>query len=229
VLLKNNPNKRHQGIEVDIVREALSLMGHTLKAKALPAKLLKKSLKNKSKDFDAVSGVNLSDDKYFYSNPIIEQKKIAISRNVDDINLRSAADLMPFKIATRQGTFTTLGSRFKDVYHPAKGSHKSRYKEFAKDGQIYKNFAEKKSDVIIMDKESFVYCRVKMPGLINESDKLNFSPIFPHRVRFYVAFKDRRVRDQFNKSLDTLHFEGSYQRIINFYTNLNSNTLQTLE
>jgi hypothetical protein len=211
-------HKDHTGIEYSIIKQAVILMNHTLKAKSIPPRELKRAIKNFSR-VDAVSGVKKSNDKYFYSDPILEIENFAVSKIKHDIHLSSISNLSPFNISSRTGAYAYLGKGFRKLYHPNTGSHRSRYKQFDNDIKQHMNFWEPGSEVVmITDKESFEHHKRLLSEAYDTTEDATFAPIFSTNSRFYVAFKSRKLRNEFNEALSTLKFEGTYNRVLKHYS-----------
>ena len=213
-------NAFRQGFYVDLVLSSFKLMGIQAKAEFMPIRALKKSLKN-YETIDLAVGVNLSKDNYYYSIPLAEIENIAITKDINEFDVSSISDLMPYSVMGREGDYTRLGGAFLKLYHPKNGSHKSRYSENDNMLDLTKKFWNDDIDVIITDRFSFEHYSSALSIDHNVDEYITYHKIFPIRQRLYVAFKSKKLRDRFNKALETLIFDGSYQNLYDFYTKTN--------
>ena len=208
----------HNGIEYSIIRQAFQLMGEELIAKSIAPKNLKRAIK-KFRRVDAVSGVKKSNDKFFYSDPILEIENIAISKASQEIKLDSISNLAPFQISSRRGSYTTLGRGFNRLYHPKSGSHKTRHTQYDRDLDQHIDFWKPGSETImITNRLSFEHYKNLLSESYHTSEEVTLSPIFPSSSRYYIAFRSRELRNEFNEALATLKFEGTYKRIFRHYS-----------
>ena len=214
---KDVGHKKHHGIEFGIIKQTLLRMGLSLKTHAIEPNSLKRAIRN-FKKLDAVSGVNLSKDKFHYSDPILEIEYLAITKAKNKIDLKSTSDITPFSIIAREGVYSTLGRGFNKAYNPRSGSHKMLYYQYSRDIDLHKRFWTSESDLImIADREAFEHYKAMLKERYDTSEPVNFSSIFPQKSRYYVAFRNKKLRDEFNDALSTLKFEGTYQRILDHY------------
>ena len=208
---KSQPN----GIEVDIFREALALIGHTLKVEIMPKSQLKRAIKTR-RHIDAVSAVNLSKDKFHYSDVMVIFIDFAVSKSSNNISLNRVSDLAPYAVSTWPGAYTVLGSEFAKLYG-RKGTHRHNYSQFSNQLHQQEEFWTNKTEVMILDRYIFAYFQKLLADKYATSQKLDFVNLFGH-VNYRAAFKDRKLKDRFNDALSILRFNGKYQEIIDRYT-----------
>lgn len=211
---RDNKNRPH-GIEIDIFREALALSGHTLKVKIMPKARLKRSIKTK-RSIDAVSAVNLSKDKLHYSDVMVTFVDFAVSKASNNISLNSIADLAPYTVSAWPGAYTVLGNTFAKLYGK-RGTHKQNYTEYSNQLFQHEDFWSNKTEVMVLDRFIFAYFKKQLANKYATSQPIKFNHLFGH-VNYRAAFKDKRLRDQFNDGLSILRFNGKYQEIIDRYT-----------
>ncbi len=205
----------NHGIEVDIFRETLKLMGHTLKIKTMDRGLVKRSLSS-SKKVDIASGVNLSTDRYHYSDKIIEYVNFAITLENDNISLNSVNDLRHYSISTWPGAHTALGPAFARLYG-RKGTHRNSYTQFSSQLQQNIAFWSNETEAMIIDRNIFAYYRNMLKDTLPTFRKVVMAPLFNKETPYYAAFKDKKLRGEFNDALATIRYNGTYQKIIDKY------------
>ena len=217
-MIRAEGHEKHYGIEFSIVRQAILLMHKNVKPKSIPPRELKKSIK-KFRNIDAVSGVGRSfKDKLYYSQPILENTYIAVSRSSLGSKINSVSNLSSYRVSARTGSYATIRDGYAKLYHPKKGTHTNRYKEYDSNLNQHADFWKPGSEVVmITTKESFDHYRALLGRNYDTSVEVDIAEIFPTKIRLYVAFKNRKLKNEFNEALEDLKFEGVYSRIFNHY------------
>jgi ABC-type amino acid transport substrate-binding protein len=217
-MIRAEGHEKHYGIEYSIVRQSLLLMHRNIKPKSIPPRELKKSIK-KFRNIDAVSGVSRSfKDKLHYSQPILEHTYIAVSRSSLGSKINSVSNLSSYRVSARTGSYATIKDGYAKLYHPRKGTHTDRYKEYDSNLNQHANFWKPGSEVVmITTKESFNHYRALLERNYDTSIEVDVAEIFPTKIRLHVAFKDRKLKNEFNEALEDLKFEGVYSRIFKHY------------
>ena len=217
-MIRAEGHEKHYGIEYSIVRQAILLMHKNIKPKSIPPRELKKSIK-KFRNIDAVSGVSRSfRDKLYYSKPILENTYIAVSRSSLGSKINSVSNLSSYRVSARTGSYATIRDGFSKLYHPKKGTHTNRYKEYDSNLNQHANFWKAGSEVVmITTEESFNHYRALLGATYDTSVEVELAQIFPTKIRLYVAFRNRNLKNEFNEALEDLKFEGVYSRIFKHY------------
>jgi len=217
-MIRAEGHENHYGIEYSIVRQAILLMHKNIKPKSIPPRELKRSIK-KFRNIDAVSGVGRSfKDKLYYSQPILEDTYVAVSKASLGSKINSVSNLSSYRVIARTGSYATVRDGYQKLYHPKKGTHTSRYKEYDSNLQQHAEFWKPGSElVLITTKESFEHYRLLLANKYDTSVKVQIAEIFPTKIRQYVAFKNRKLKNEFNNALEDLKFEGVYNRIFTHY------------
>jgi len=217
-MIRAEGHEKHYGIEYSIIRQAMILMHYEIKAKSIPPRELKKSIK-KFRNIDIVSGVTRSKkDKLYYSNPILEIEYIAVSKNSLNAGINSISNLSGFNVIARTGSYATIKDGYSKLYHPKKGSHKHKYKEYDSSIKMHADFWKAGSEaVLITTKESFNHFRMLLADTHDTNEDVTIGEVFPTKTRLYTAFKSNKIRKEFNEALEDLKFEGTYTRIFDHY------------
>ncbi len=217
-MLRSEGHETHYGIEYSLVRQAFILMGRELNAKSIPPRELKKSIKN-FRNIDVVSGVSKSKkDRLYYSNPILEITYIAVSKNSLNAGINSISNLSGFNVIARTGSYATIKDGFHKLYHPRKGTHKRKYKEYDNNLKMHSDFWKAGSEVVLITtKVGFNHFRMLLAGTHDTNKGVTINEIFPTKTRLYVAFKNKKIRKEFNDALEDLKFEGQYNRVFKHY------------
>lgn len=211
-------HENHFGIEYSIIRQTAILMNRDIKPKSIPPRELKKSIK-KFRNIDMVSGVTRSlKDKLYYSTTLLEETYIAVSKSSLQTNINSISNLSGFNVIARTGSYVTILDGFGKLYHPKKGTHKHKYKEYDSNIKMHADFWKAGSEnVMITTKESFEHFRMLLAGTHDTNADVVINEIFPTKTRLYVAFKNNKLKKEFNEALEDLKFEGTYSRIFDHY------------
>ena len=217
-MIRAEGHEKHFGIEYSIIKQATILMHYEMKPKPIPPRELKRSIK-KFRGIDIISGVTRSrKDKLYYSNPILEIAYIAVSKNSLNAGINSISNLSGFNVIARTGSYATIKDGYVKLYHPKKGSHKHKYKEYDSSIKMHADFWKAGSEaVLITTKESFNHFRMLLADTHDTNEDVTINEIFPTKTRLYVAFKNKHIRKEFNEALEDLKFEGTYTRIFDHY------------
>ena len=217
-MIRAEGHENHYGIEYSIIKQAMILMHYEVKVKPIPPRELKKSIK-KFRSIDVISGVTKSKkDKLYYSNPILEIAYIAVSKNSLNAGINSISNLSGFNVVARTGSYATIKDGYGKLYHPRRGSHIHKYKEYDSNIKMHADFWKAGSEaVMITTKEGFDHFRMLLAGTHDTNEDVTINEIFPTKTRLYVAFKNKQIRKEFNEALEDLKFEGTYQRIFDHY------------
>ncbi len=208
-----------QGIELEILREAFSVTGHTVQIKYLP--LFRTFSQLKAGKIDGVINIKKGMiDNIFYSDEVITFQNCAISLAKKGYpDFRDLSFLRGKYIIAFQRAPTILGEEFAKI-----ASNNDKYEEIAEqDRQVLRFFLERNADFIVMEKQIFNYYRKKA---LNDktighkaASPVKFHILFPP-THYRFAFKDKKVRDAFNIGLKTIRANKKYFRIIKKYEEL---------
>lgn len=206
-----------KGMEVDIVSEALKIAGFSLRERQLEPSKLKKELRD-NKRIEAASGVNRVRDKFYYSQVVNRLEIVAITKSKNNIDIETVSDIAPYTIGARQGLYSALGKEFRKRHHPRRGALKERYFEYVDYSYQVSDFFNDEVEVLLIDIDAFNYHQ-EMQRRDGVDDEVDIHRVFPTEIWQYVAFKNKKLRNKFDKALDMLKYEGTYKNSIEFYKN----------
>ena len=217
-MIRAEGHEKHYGIEYSIIRQAMILMHYEIKAKSIPPRELKKSIK-KFRNIDIISGVTRSKkDKLYYSNPILEIEYIAVSKNSLNAGINSISNLSGFNVIARTGSYVTIKDGFGKLYHPKKGTHKHKYKEYDSNIKMHADFWKAGSEAVMITTQAGLdHFSMLLAGTLDTNIDVTVNAIFPTKTRLYAAFRNNKIRKEFNDALEDLKFEGTYTRIFDHY------------
>jgi len=205
-----------RGLEVDIMREALAYKGHTMRVVHIPNKRLQVAIQTAG--VDGAATVREANDGSFYSDDFITFENYAITRRAAAIRLDSVVDLKGHSIAAWQNAYRDLGADFEAAFKPdPKSVYLKSYFELPSQRSQNLMFWHDRAEVIIVDKTIFLWYRKDLAKEVDTSADVVFHNLFPRRTHFQAAFKDRRIRDDFNAGLRHLRETGRYQQLVDAY------------
>ncbi len=192
-----------QGIELDVMRQALAVKGHSFLPRYVSYNRLAYELKVER--VDAVATVRPELASAHYSEEFIYFHNYAVTRSGSGSPIRDVSDLAGRRIVAWQGAAKDLGPAFEKVVKKA-----SLYREIADQGRQVLLFLKGRVDVTVIDANIFSYW-VKVHG---ESPKVfDYHAIFGGRTSFVVGFVSARIRDDFNEGLRAIKKSGAYEEI----------------
>ena len=216
-------NQMSAGIEVDIIKEALKVKGHTVSFQFVPYLHLQSRLYNRELDGIAQNTIfdigKEADITVYESDTTIKYHNFAITFLDKNFQMESINDLANKKVLAFQNASRYLGS----VY-AAMADSNDEYREYPKQSFQVKQLYAGKVDVVISEKRIFNYWKgqAESEGSLDLKDikkKLKFHNIFEASSR-NVKFLDRNIRKDFNYGLEFIKATGLYQSIINKYENM---------
>lgn len=209
----NITNSLLKGIEYDIVEKVLNRSDIKINSsKNISYIKLQKALATDPK-LDMAVGIKEKDDGFYYSNDFISFENVVVSRIEDNIFINKISDLKDKRVAAFELASQYLGEEYKKVF--SSSNRPSSYKEYKDQKQKVDDFLNKKYDVIILDKNIFLWYLKKFTN--DSSDKYKFDFIFPSKNTMKVAFRDKKIRDIFNNNLEKVKKSGDYRQIFYNY------------
>lgn len=130
--------------------------------------------------------------------------------------MNQVSDLAPYRVGAWQGTSVTLGKEIGQLYGKG-GTHRHNYREYP--SQLSQNVAfwSGKIDVMIIDQHVFGYYRRMLANDFETDQHVTFHKLFSQETPHYVAFREKRLRDQFNDALTILRYKGGYRQVMERY------------
>ncbi len=198
------------GVDADIVRQALQVENYTLKLEYVPFARVSVSMATKTADAafpineaSGVTGVYYSDSHISYQNVVVGLK----SRG---LKVASVADLKNLRVVAFGEARNYLGPDFAAM---AKGN--KNYYEIADQESQVKMLFKDRADVVVMDINIFKYFRQNIKDM-DVSQEVTYYKIFPPTA-YKVAFTSKQVCEKFNAGLKALRASGKYDLIFKTY------------
>ena len=187
-----------RGIEYDLVNKILNLSSININStRILPPDKLKNLLKNDSSLDVMISSKVDKDDGLFYSNKLLDLEYVAISVANKNLDIKNIDDLKGKRVLAFDGSSEILDV---DLYKLINIPNKPNlYEEYTSIEELVKTFLNQDIDVLILEKNVFKWYFNKLSN--KDIKDYVFYDIFPNKISHYVAFKDKALRDIFNKNL----------------------------
>lgn len=202
------------GIEVDIIREALAVHGHTLTPIFVPAKRILFDFK--LGEVDAASkdhAQKLDGFEAFYGDVYVQFHDVIFSIEDRNLEISNPEDLETLRIVA----FQTAPDHYPEWLDGVKDS--ANYSETADQSLQVKMLHRGRTDVIVADQTIIGYLTKKLsaePGMEIKPTKItNFADPWGYKP----LFRSEELRDQFNDGLRQIIESGKRQAIIDKYTN----------
>lgn len=197
------------GIQLDIIREALTLSGHSLKIRYLSNNRGLSFLK--TKNVDGVINVPAGISHLFYSDSTIEYQNGVTALKSSELKISEISDLQALRVVGFQNASNYFGAEFKAM--SLKNDHYDEVvNQLAQLNMLFRN----RCDAIVMDHRIYNYYFNTYKDELGFNQATVFYKILPPSPR-YVAFHNEALRDSFNKGLQQLKESGRHQEIIDQY------------
>lgn len=205
--------KKDLGLDVEVTQAIFKRMDRTFKSNHAPNQRAWKELE--SGRIDGLVGVSPEEDHrdLFFSAPILFYDNVAISKAKTKVKIGRIADLKNYRFLSFEKAQRYLGPDYEEVMRSVK-------RDTDVSSQLVQNklFWNDKVEVIILDMNVFRHYQKQLKDEMNTTDDVVIHRIFPDKASWRtVVFRDRVVRDDFNKALEQLRADGSYQQILDKY------------
>lgn len=208
----------HRGIEVDIVSTLLESLGYQVEPVYISNKGLHLAVDDHNLDVATSVREQYDFKQRYYSAPYIRYHNVAIARTRNAFKLNTIADLNGHRVAAWQLAKGDLGKEFRAVTDRLGG----RYFEYQDQIEQNRAFWQGRADIVIIDHAIFLWNQRQLAEELDTTDLITVYPLFDGVTEFTVSFKDKSLRDAFNKALRSLRHSGEYDRIVKQYISAES-------
>lgn len=202
-----------KGFEHDLVKYILNMNNISINRNVYISLDKINNTFKKDKSLDIAVTVKEKYDDCFYSDTFITFENTVITRAKDNLFINNINDLKTKKIIAFIDAYKFLGKEYNQLFNRENRDQNYTEEEF-QEKQV-QDFLDNKADIIILDKNIFKWYLKKLSS--TSIDEYKFDFIFPQRNPFKVAFRDKHLRNIFNKNLATIKQSGKYQEIIDNY------------
>lgn len=202
-----------KGIEYEIASKVLAKSNISINyEKFLSRSQMETALLDDAK-LDMAVGVKQSNHTLFYSDPLVSFENIVITRKEDLFDLSTIQDLSSKKIIAFEGASNYLGKEYQKLFDTEQKP--LNYAETSRQEEQVRALVTNEVNAIIMDKNIFLWYLKK--HYKRSVQDYTFHALFPSPNIYKVAFKDKNLRDLFNKHLSELKSSGEYAEIFYNY------------
>jgi len=198
------------GVDADIVRQALAASNYSLKLDYVPFARVSVSMANKTDDLafpiNEASGVT----GVYYSDSHISYQNVVVGLASKGLTVSSVADLKGLRVVAFGEAKSYLGPDF-----AAMATANKSYSEIADQESQVRMLFKDRADVVVMDINIFKYFRQNIKDM-DVSQGVVFYKIFAPTT-YKVAFTSKDVRDKFNAGLKAIKANGKYAAIFKTY------------
>ncbi len=206
VITENN-----SGLEVDLVRAALAVKGHTFAPVYVPFARVAPTIEQKQADGALTVTESSGLTAVFYSESHITYQNMAMSLKDANLTIKNVGDLKGKSMAAFQNAKIYLGADFKKIAD----ENGSSYNEIAnQENQVAMLFIGR-AQVAIADINIFKYFKERVKNADTSKEYVLHEIFAP--TNYKVAFSDKQVRDDFNAGLKEIKANGQYQKIFSQY------------
>lgn len=206
--------KDNKGIQVDLVREALSHKGYELIPVYVPAKRVMHELKIDAVDAASSGSYDPETEQgFFYGDASFSYRNAFFTLEERDINIQEPADLDGLRVATFQNAILIWPEWLKAV------DQQRNYIEVADQSLQPKMLERGRVDAVVADQTIFAYYQKLLEQETGKALKVTRTYSFTDPVSFPPVFKSEKLRDDFNEGLQHLLDSGRHDEIFNSYLN----------
>lgn len=207
--------KEKRGLEIDLVREILNYKKHTFQIRHYPNRRLQRAIQIMG--VDAVATVRKTTDDVYYSKNYVVFINFAITKKSEKLKINKISDLKGKRIVAWYNAYYDLGAKFQANF-PANVMKISQQYYFEQN-QLIQNrmFWRSKFLVVLIDRSIFEWYRYQLAKEMNTSEEVVFHDIFYKKTYFRMAFRQKKIRDDFNQGLKHVRKSGIYKKIYKKY------------
>jgi len=207
-----------KGIELDLATQALTLAGYEVNDVEQMSFNRAGNILLKNKNIDvSVNVAKVKNSGLFYSDPFIAFDNVVITRKKDKRIINNEEDLLDKRVVAWEGANKALSQRFYALFKESAATRTNKYREIADQTEQHRLFFTGQADAIVVDKTIFQFQKENFKEQFNADEAYDIHDIFPDKTYYYVAFKDKSMRDKFNTALRKLKKAGAYETTYKHY------------
>jgi polar amino acid transport system substrate-binding protein len=203
-------DKKNSGIQLELMKAVFAIENKEVKFLYLPLSRSFASIDKWHSDGTITLPVDHKREGVYLSEPYIRYQNVLITLAEDNLVLNDFNDLSDKKIIAFQTAQNFLGPEYNKALQNAKD-----YREMADQSKQIEMLFVKRTEVLVIDITIFKYF------LSQHRDEKYSKPYTVHSffkpADYSAGFKDKATRDQFNRGLNKIKANGTYQKILNKY------------
>lgn len=206
--------KTDSGIDIDITREVLKSLGHSVDVEYTPLTRNMVEVAQKRADIFLPTFFQSDSESLYFSDAIIKYRPTVFTLAANKFSFAKISELAGKNIFTFQGATGYFGEEFKQV------AATSRYRELPNMAILPALLVAKRCEVVVLDYYIFYYFLRQFADSEEHYHQLA-STIEKHelipQVNAHVGFNDKKLRDDFNLALKGYLAEHKEQKVIESY------------
>lgn len=214
--------KKDVGIDFDLAKATLEMAGYKVKSLHSPNNRAFREIEMGK--VDGVIGLSPLQDRpgIYYSKPIILYDNVVVTKRKKRFAIRSIDDLKNVRFLTFSNARNYLGPAYAEMVSTLKYDTDISNQEMQN-----RMFWQDKVDAIVLDLNVFRYYRSSLATEFDTSEEVDIHRVFTqHENERVAAFRDSKIRDDFDKALAELKANGQYQKVLDQYLHVKPLTPQ---
>lgn len=202
--------EKNAGAEYDIVKRALEIAGYRMVPQYMPLIRITHNINGGKIDAGMTMRPHMAVDGFF-SDVVMVYHNYGISLKERNVVLNSFDDLKDISLVAFQNAHKLLGESFSKAVKDNK-----KYSEISRQALQVRMLAGGRVEAVIADFRIFLHFKKQFEKEYGAKLAVRFHPLF-EPTPYRLAFKDRDVRDKFDKALAEMRESGEYDRILEQY------------
>jgi len=200
----------NSGFEMDIIKEALKLKGHTVTFKFLPFARIPIAFADGK--VNCVSTINESSGiKANYSDCHVSYQNFAVTLKSNNLTINTIADLKDKEVLAFQNAKLYLGKEFASAVEA-----NPKYEEIASQSSQTIRLYLNRTQVLVGDGNIFKYYSKQISDKADTTQEVVYHPIFA-KTDYKVAFHNEQIMRDFNEGLKEIKASGLYDKLLSNY------------
>ena len=198
------------GLDIDIVSEALTTMGHQITLIPVKSSEMDDVLTTGVADIVIPQTASSHADGAVLSVPYSTRNLAAFALSERRLPINSAADLSTYRVVSFDGASRFVGASFQSV-----SNNNTYYSETPRHHSLVDRLFSERADVIVMDKYTFDFFKTNPRRVPTNRETMELSWFEP--VPVMAGFASDELRIGFDKALKTLMMTGRINSIAAAY------------
>ena len=203
---------QQHGLQLDLIKEAFASENFNVHFNAMPLGRNLTGFRRMNADGIITLPPSYQHPALFMSKPYITYQNVAVSLTEDNFTIEKISDLSDKSIIAFQNAKKFLGDDYEGAI-----AYSMDYREVPDQMKQIELLFLRRTEVIVLDINIFKYF-VKTQKNLLFNKPFTFHYIFNKRP-YSVGFKSKELKDVFDKGMETIKENGSYQFVIDNYLN----------
>ncbi|GAA6205412.1 transporter substrate-binding domain-containing protein [Thalassotalea sp. SU-HH00458] len=203
---------QQHGLQLDLIREAFASENYNVNFNAMPLGRNLTGFRRMNADGIITLPPSYEHPALFISKPYIIYQNVAVSLSEDNFKIEQISELSDKSIIAFQNAKKFLGDEYEGTI-----AYSMDYREVPDQMKQIELLFLRRTEVIILDINIFKYfVKTQKNPLFNKPYTVHY--IFNERP-YSVGFKSNELKETFDKGIETIKENGTYQLVIDNYLN----------